>query len=308
MSQPTIFRRRRERTSHYRGRRGRVVVCAIALLLALSAGALASGTSALHFFPDSLPAGVGAEVDLDFNPSAVVPASETPSTMSLFLPSGFSLDKRAVSSECTPTQAAAVNCPSAARIGFGHVVVHVSGYLLPGGETDGVVYLTAFLGQPVQPGDPASMVLQAEWLGVEQAFQALNHYYPATIRLKTDVTGRIFKIKQAPYGLEVSFTTLPGGLQVPPPASTAGIAAAITRFKIQISAIRRVKKPIVHRIPVEGLNGPTVEVIHDHVLVGYHLFQRPKPCPSSGQWPWQIQVGFPPDGVQTISGQVRCHP
>ena len=305
MSQPKDFRRRWRRTSGDPIGRSRLALATVASFLAIAASAL--GASALHYWPDGEPADVGSEVDLNFNPSHVVPATETPDSLALFLPQGFKFDKTAVTKECTPAQAAAVSCPRAARIGFGYVNVHVSGYLLPGGATNAVVYLTAFLAPPTQAGDLASIVLEAEWLGVDPAFQALHKYFPVTIRTRTSEVGRLFRVSKPPYGLEISFANLPGGLRVPPPASTAGLAAAITRFKIQISAIRRTRKTIVHRMTVQGLHGPQVFKIKDHILVPHHLFARPKACPSSRQWPWQIEVGFP-DGVQTVSGQVSCHP
>jgi hypothetical protein len=99
---------------------------------------------------------------------------------------------------------------------------------------------------------------------------------------------------------------MPGGLTIPRPLAAAGVAAAVTRFKLQVGAVRRVRKNFVHRIPIETLNGPGVQIVHDHHLVPYHLLARPAACPASGAWPWQIQVGFP-EGVRKLSGKARCH-
>ena len=75
--------------------------------------------------------------------------------------------------------------------------------------------------------------------------------------------------------------------------ASAGVTAAVHRFKLEVGAVRRVKRPFIHRIPIETVNGPSVEIVHDHHLVPYHMLTRPKACPASGAWPWQIQVGFP---------------
>jgi hypothetical protein len=74
-----------------------------------------------------------------------------------------------------------------------------------------------------------------------------------------------------------------------------------------MGAVRRVKKPIVHVISVPSASGgTTVKRIRDHVLVGHHLFKRPRACPSGSRWPWQIYVGFP-SGTQTIGGTIPCY-
>jgi hypothetical protein len=287
----------------YAARLGGAAAAAFAGLVATALGA-----SAIHFYPDGLPASTGTHFLVDFNPSAAIPRAETPNSLSLSVPSGFKLDTRAVSRQCSPAQAAAIQCPSQSRIGFGHVRVHVSGYLLPGGGTDGVAYLTGYLGPPLARGDPASMVMKVEWLGVDPAFKVLNQYLHTKISPRTTRVGRILYLHTAPYGLRVRFDALPGGLQIPPPVASAGIAAAMTRFKLEVGAIRRVRKNIVRRFKIPTATGGTkVMLVHDHVLIARHLFARPLACPSSGQWPWQIQVGFP-DGVQTVAGRVRCHP
>jgi hypothetical protein len=300
MPQPTDIRR-------IAGVACRPAVLAFLALLAL-ASAAAAAVSAVHFYPDGLPASVGTHFQIDFNPSKSI-QPETPSSMALFMPQGFVVDTTAVTKRCSPAQATAMTCPQASRIGFGHAVIHVSGYLLPGGGTDGIIYMTTFLAPPRQPGDPAGVVLYAQWLGVDQALKALNHYLPRPIPASTEVTGRIVRLGSGGgrYSLEVLFDGLPGGFRLPPPVTSAGIAAAVTTFKLDMGAIHRYKKPIVHVITAAGLNGPIVQRIKDHVLVAHHLFARPLHCPGSGMWPWQITVGFP-DGNAVDSGQVRCHP
>lgn len=302
--------RRRRAGSYRRARpRRRPLLASAAVLSTLAVvAASALAASAVHFYPDGLPANLGTHALVDFDPAAAIPRAETPSSLALLLPRGFTVDTRAVTRKCSFAQAAAFRCPSQSRIGYGHVRVHVFGYLLPGGATDGVAYLTAFLAPPSAPGDPASIALDVEWLGVDPAFRAFNHYSPVKILPRTVRIGRIMRIRDRTYGLEISFAQLPGGLQVPPPVSTAGIGARVDRFKLELGAIRRVRKPIVHHQTAPTPTGGTqVIAIRDHVLVARDLFARPRACPSGGMWPWQIRVGFP-DGVQPLSGRVRCHP
>lgn len=255
----------------------------------------------MRYDTDSFPVLRGRMVHIDFNPSNLIPESQTPSSLAFFLPRAWSFDARAVPRECTAAQAAAVRCPGASRIGFGHVVAHISGYLFPGGETDGVAYLTAFLGQPAAPGDLGSIVIEVEYLSAEQLVKVANTYLGTHIPIESSVVGRLERISGR-YAIEASFTGFPGGITVPPALSAAGVRASVTQFKIEVGAVRRVRKPFVHVIRV----GAFVERIHDHHLIGYHLFRRPSACPSPSAWPWRIDVGFP-SGTQTLAGTVPCY-
>src|SRR5262249_20104289 len=156
-----------------------------------------------------------------------------------------------VKRECTPAEATAVRCPHVARIGFGHVVTHVTGYLFPGGGTDSVTYLTAFLGPPIAGGDPASIVIEAQLLGADPVIKAFNAFLGPKIRRRTASVGRGRRIRGRRYGRESSFGGMPGGLGTPPQLTALGIRAAARRFKLEIGTVRRVRKPFVHRIPIE---------------------------------------------------------
>lgn len=304
MPQPALIRGRKARPSKHLA----PITAAFALLLALTIASVAiaatsAATSAVHFYPDGLPASVGTQFQVDFNPSTVFPEQQTPNSLAFYMPKGFVVNTKSVTKRCTQAQAVAVNCPQASRIGFGYINVNVFGYLLPGGETNGVVYLKLFLAAPLQAGDAAGVVMEAHWLGLDQAFQELNHFLPLPLKANTSFIGRLFKVNAGQYGLELLFAGLPGGLELPPPIADAGIGAKMTVFKLEMGAIRRVKKPVVH---VEKL-GTVTERIHDHVLIPEHLLARPKACPGSGMWPWKITVGFP-SGVNSLPGQVSCHP
>jgi hypothetical protein len=151
------------------------------------------------------------------------------------------------------------------------------------------------------------MVITIEWLSADPIIDTLNKYFGLGIPKKASVSGRIARVGSGVYGLQVRFDNMPGGITIPPIVSAAGISAELTRFRLDVGAVRRVRKNIVHRVTTQGLNGPMVVLIHDHILVGHHLFSRPRACPGGGMWPWQIQVGFP-EGLQAISGRVHCHP
>jgi hypothetical protein len=116
----------------------------------------------------------------------------------------------------------------------------------------------------------------------------------------------VFALSSRRYGLEVSFGSMPGSISVPPFLARQGLRVTVRRFKFQAGVVRRVRKNIVHVVRIETANGPGLERIHDHVLIGYHLFERPYFCPGPPLWPWQIQVGFPA-GLVRLSGAARCY-
>jgi hypothetical protein len=185
-------------------------------------------------------------------------------------------------------------------------VIHFTGYLFPGGESDAVAYITPFVGKPQQAGDPASLVLQVEVLGARPFIDAANRYTSQKLQERYSITGRVTPERRGLYGLEASFNGFPGGMTVPPSLAQAGVTASITRFKLQIGAVRRVRKPTLDKFSAPTATGGTQTLrVHDHVLLGYHLLRRGGLCPASRLWPWELQVGFP-EGVQQITGTVAC--
>jgi hypothetical protein len=254
---------------------------------------------------DSLPSARGRQVQLNFNPSQYIAQNQTPSSLALFLPARWRLDTRGVKRECTAAEAAAVRCPRASWIGFGHTATHLEGYLCPGGGTDAIAYVNAYLGQPAAAGDPASMVLEVNLLSAKPLIDAVNKTLGTNLKTKYSVIGRVIPLRSGLYSLEASFAGIPGGISVPQIPGCSGLSARVTEVKLLIGIVRRVKKPFVHVITVQTLNGPTTKRIHDHVLIGYHLLDRPVTCPSSRQWPWKIVVGFPA-GQQQVTGTMPC--
>jgi hypothetical protein len=271
----------------------------------LAPAAAAAATAPVRFFADTRPPARGQQVRIDLNPSQDAPQTESPNSIAFYLPAHWQYDGRAVKAQCTPAQAAAVSCPQESWIGFGHVVTAVWGYLCPGGGTDAVAYMNAFAGPPTQPGDLASMVIEVELLSTNPLINDLNQFFGMHIRNRYSVIGRVLAVHSGRFGLEVSFSGIPGAIAVPQPPFCPGLTAQVTRFKLLVGVVRRVKKPTVHRITVQTLSGPKTETIHDHVLVGYHLLKRPFNCPSSGSWPWQVVVGFP-QGPAVVAGSAAC--
>jgi hypothetical protein len=280
----------------------RVLLVVVGVSCALAAAAVAAP---VQFFVDSLPASFGRDVVVDFNPSTLASRAETPDSIAFLLPAHWRFDHRAVKRECTQAQAAAVRCPAAAQVGYGHSVIHFTGYLFPGGESDAVAYITPYVGVPSAAGDPASLVLEVEILGAKPFIDAANQYLSQKIREKYSIVGRVERLRGT-YGLEASFSGFPGGMTVPPPLAAAGVTASITRFKLQIGAVRRVKKPTVDKFKAPTPSGGTQTIkVRDHVLIGRHLLRRGSRCPASRKWPWELKVGFP-EGVQNVTGTVTC--
>jgi hypothetical protein len=280
-------------------------VLSLALVgMALTVAAARAG--ALRYFIDSEPPGSGSDVVLDFNPSTLTSAAETPDSFALFLPAHWRFDHRAVARECSPAQAAAVRCPAEARIGYGHAVVHAEGYLFPGGETDGVVYITPFLGQPERPGDRASIVLEVQLLGLDPLINAANQYLRTKLTPTYSIVGRLTTLATGPYGFEATFGGFPGAVTVPAQLQQQGVSASVTTFKLLVGAVRRVVKRTYDVVNAPTASGGTQKLrISDREMIGYHLLRKAATCPSDRQFPYQIEVSFP-SGDKRLSGVMPC--
>jgi hypothetical protein len=244
------------------------------------------------------------ELTVDVDPAALGVSAQTPSTLALRLPRGMSLDVRSRRRLCSAADAAAATCPQASNIGFGHAVVHVSGYLDPGGEIDIVSSIEAFLGAPQAPGDPASVVFQVQLLGADRLQQALQQNFGVNLRLQTAVTGRLERLKRGSYGLELTVAGLPGGIPLPAAVTGAGVSVTFTRLKLQLGAVRFRRVPFIRRYAIHTLAGPRTLRIHDHRLVAHYLLRNPSVCRRS--WPFALTLGFPAGTTTTVAMPVRC--
>jgi hypothetical protein len=267
----------------------------IALFACVAYGAAVSLTPAITNAPN--------ELSIDVNPSKLVPSGQSPDAIAFLLPRGIALDLKSRKAMCSPTQAAANACPAPAQIGFGHTVVHVTGYLHPGGATDVLTYIKAYLGRPVFLGDPASIVFEVQLLGVTRVVQALQQNFGFTLQTKQTITARVFKPSSGPYGLEVQLTGIPGGLTLPPLVAEF-VTPTWTRFKLQIGAVLAKRVNFTRTFTVPTVNGGTHTIrIPDHMLVLHYLLSDPPTCHST--WPFRLQVGFPA-GTRTVSFEARC--
>jgi len=269
--------------------------------LVLVAGIAHAAVGPVRFLADSLPKNRGTDVQLDTNPARLTGRQESPNAISFLLPQGVQFDRHAVKHECSQARAAAAGCPRVSQIGFGHLALHASGYLFPGGETNFIAYMTAFLSPATVAGDRGSLVMEVHWIGAKQLVATANKYFGTHLKSKYSVIGRIITLRAGRYGLEFSFSSMPGGVEVPPAFQARGVRAYIKRFKLILGRVRRVRVPFTRTEKV----GTATITIHDHKLVGHHLISRPASCPSSRQWPWQLRLGFP-EGEQRITGSVGC--
>ena len=278
-----------------------------AILATVLAGAAAAGPAAAQTAsPIALsPAGTGAptEFSLDLHPSAAAQESSSPSGVAIWLPKGMALDVRSRRHLCTSAEAAAIRCPPGSDIGFGHGVVHVAGYLHPGGDADAVSYVRAVLGQPVSPGDPASVVFEVQLLGVSRIQQAIEQNFGVWIPFTGRVTGRVERVNSGPYGLELSFDQMPGAISLPATLAQNGVTASFTRLKLQLGAVRFVKRPFFHHYRVATPNGTRTFRVPDHRLIAHYLLRDPRRC--RGAWPFQVQLAYP-GAPQTFTTHVRC--
>ena len=287
--------------THTRSRRRR---CALATLLAtaITAGpAAADASSPIALDPSST--GAPTELTVDLDPSAAGQQSTSPTGVSIWLPKGMAADVRARRHLCTPAEASAIRCPPGSDIGFGHGVVHVAGYLHPGGEADAVSYVRAFLGQPVAPGDPASVVFEVQLLGVSQIQQAIQQNFGIRVPFTGTVTGRLERVDSGPYGLKLSLDQMPGGISLPAALTQNGVSASFTRLKLQLGAVRFVKHPFFHTYRVATPNGTRTYRVPDHRLIPHYLLRDPRTC--RGAWPFQVQLAYP-GAPQTFTTHVSC--
>lgn len=279
-----------------------VALSAIALAIGGVVAASAQTTEPVTVTPNKNRHGTVLKVD--GNPSALSGMTQSPTSIALFLPRGMRFDTVSRKKLCKAEEAADLRCPRESRIGFGHTIVHLTGYLFPGGETDAVSTFVAFLGEPVQTGDRASLVLQIK-LQPEEVVRGLQEVLGSNApRTESSIVGRFIPVTSGPYGLEVRFDGFPGGFSVPAP-----LTARVTRFKIALGAIRELKKTYYITRRVTDINRKTGKPykrtirIKDHRLISHHLFKNPRTC--LGAWPYALRVGFP-TGVVTHTGSLPC--
>jgi hypothetical protein len=266
------------------------------LVSAGAAGASAQSAAPLSFDPNIAAQGTALVIAAD--DTALTRDGQWAGSLVFALPRGTRLDPASRRLRCTAAQAARGTCPLESRIGFGRFVVDVAGFLLPGGDTQLTWSVVAYLGTPVQRGDPASVVLSSTLLGADSVAALLAPSLGTSVPSFATTTGRLVRRASGAYGLELRFTELPAALQVAAP-----ITAKPTHLELSISAVRRTRQNFFHRIRVRTPSGYVIQKIRDHRLVGHDLLRAPRSCGTS--WPYELRVGFP-GGVQRTTGRFPC--
>ena len=180
-----------------------------------------------------------------------------PDALALGLQRGFVLDTRAVRRRCAGEAASSGNCPSASSIGSGQAMVHTSGFV----TADVPVALAVFLGDPMQAGDLASVVLRVTVAGASQALRA-----------------RLIKLASGPFGYALRIEGFAGTVPALP-----GVRIELRSLTLTIGAKRRVTETITKRVRVTR-NGKRVTVKRKvKRRVTRTLIRNPKTC-TTGTW------------------------
>jgi hypothetical protein len=223
-------------------------------------------------------------LSIDARPTSGSGVNEAPSSIVLELPRGLRVDRQAPRKLCSPAQASNSRCPTASGIGRGFVDATVAGYLQPGGSFDLIGGIEAFLEAPVQPGDIAGMVLQVT--------ESISNQRGSLI-------GRIVPVRGGgPFGVEIRFDGLPGGLPyqgavatlTSPGAPLAGITVTIKRLRLTILSVSRA-------VRLKGRRGGIRR------FATHFFLANPPIC--KGAWPYEMRAAFP-SGPRTQSGRIRC--
>ena len=142
-------------------------------------GSAAASTVSATLTPDTVSSAATASVAI----AGVTGFSTLPSSLEVLLQRGFASSARSVSALCTATQSSGSSCPTASQVGTGSVGISLFG-------SPATVPVTLFLGEPLEPGDIASVVMSGMFAGS-----------------RLTVSGRLFVPPQR--GLELLFSPFP---------------------------------------------------------------------------------------------------
>jgi hypothetical protein len=267
------------------------------LALTLSAGAAgARAEPPLALDPSAAAQSTALLVTAD--ESVLSPNGQSADSITFALARGIRIDSAARERLCGRDQAERAACPVSSRIGFGRFVVAVRGFLFGGGEAELAWSLAAYLGEPLEPGDAASVVLIGNLLGADSVAALLAPALDASIPSKTTTVGRLVRRASGAYGIELRFAKLPVQLPVAAP-----ITAAPARLDMALSAVRRTRQNFIRRIKVRTPSGYEIRKIPDHRLIGHYLFRTPPSC--NGSWPSEVRVGFT-GRVKRTTSRIAC--
>jgi hypothetical protein len=271
------------------------VLACLALTLSTGAtGALAEPPLAL----DPTAAGQDTALLVTADDSVLSPNGQSADSITFALARGMRVDSAARERLCGRDQAARSACPASSRIGFGRFVVAVRGYLFGGGEAELAWSMAAYLGEPLEHGDAASVVLTGNLLGADSVAALLAPALGASIPSTTTTVGRLVRRASGAYGVELRFAKLPVQLGVAAP-----ITATPARLELTLGAVRRIRQNFSRRVKVRTLSGYETRKIRDHRLIGHYLFRTPGSC--NGSWPSEVRVGFS-GRVKRTTSRIAC--
>jgi hypothetical protein len=135
----------------------RLLIITALMMLGGAGSAQAAGTAALSLTPNTASAASGLSVAI-----SGLTGSGLPTSVAIMLQPGFAASAKAVSVLCTASQSSSNTCPAASEVGTGSVVVSFFG-------SPATVPLKIYLGDPLQTGDIASVVLDGSLDGTSLA-------------------------------------------------------------------------------------------------------------------------------------------
>jgi hypothetical protein len=253
-----------------------MAILRMTILCALVAGSLPAAAAAkgpiVKLDPNA--AGRGSHLTVDAYPGN--PGNgQAPRSVVVSAARGFKVDARARAARCSAAQARKFECPAASRIGGGTAFGHATGAIVPGGRYDFKAAIKSFLAPPQQKGDVAGVVVQVS---------------EPTSGQRGTVTGRVVRVKDGPYGLELRFDNL--GAAAP---SYPGVTISIDHVKLRAGASRTVvRKRTVTR------DGRRVTVRRKH---RFDLITNPPKC--AGAWPFRVTIGYADHNEETF-GSAAC--
>jgi hypothetical protein len=246
------------------------------ILCALAAACLPATASAkgpiVKLDPNT--AGHGSHLTVDAYPGDPG-MGQAPRSIVVSAARGFKVDPRARAARCSAAQARNFDCPAASRIGGGTAFGHATGAIVPGGRYDFKAAIKSFLAPPQKTGDVAGVVVQVS---------------EPTSGQRGTVTGRVVRVKDGPYGLELRFDNLGGAAP-----SYPGVTISIDHVRLRAGASRTVV-----RTRTVTRDGRRVTVRRKH---RFDLIRNPPKC--SGAWPFRVTIGFA-DHDDVTFGSAAC--
>jgi len=223
------------------------------MMMALGAAGTAtaqSGTAATVLTPSTVSSGSALSIAI----TGISGFSGLPSSVALTLQPGFTSSIKSVSALCTSTQSGSNGCPAASQIGTGAVGVSFFG-------SPTTVLLKLYLGDPIQPGDIASVILSGSLDGINLT-----------------VSGRLFVPPGG--GLELLLSSFPSE------------PVTLDALSVSMYASRTVTKTIITRVTKTVFTGKgkhrhkhkVHKKVKKKIKTVYSAITNPSTCTSTGAW------------------------